>query len=89
MKKSFQVHILTNNKIIYEGEAVSLVAPGVRGYFGILANHASLVAAISDGKITIQDAVNNLKVINYQGKGFLEVLNNTVTLLLDSVKSLA
>ena len=82
MAKVFQVGIYSSDKTIYEGEAVSLVAPCVSGYLGVLANHAPLVAKLSTGKITLLAPGGKSNVFDSSMGGFLEVLQNQVTLLL-------
>ena len=82
MAKTFQVGIYSSDKVIYEGKAVSLIAPSVLGFLGILADHAPLVAKLSSGKITIRTGQGNTSVIDSSPGGFLEVLQNQVTLLL-------
>ena len=82
MAKTFQVGIYSSDKIIYEGQAISLIVPSVSGFLGILADHAPLVAKLSGGKITIRTRQGNTSVIDSRSSGFLEVLKNQVTLLL-------
>jgi len=82
MAKTFQVGIYSADKIIYEGQAVSLIAPSVSGFLGILADHAPLAAKLAGGKITIRTRQGNTSVIDSSSGGFLQVLQNQVTLLL-------
>ena len=82
MAKAFQVGIYSSDKTIYEGEIVSLVAPSVSGYLGVLADHAPMVVKLSTGKITLRTPGGNINVIDSSVDGFLEVLQNQVTLLL-------
>jgi len=70
---------------VYEGRVSSLIAPGELGYLGVLANHAALITNLIPGKISFRDGSNKLTTIDSKGKGFLEVLNNNATLLLDSI----
>jgi len=83
MAKLFNVNILTPLETLYSGKVSSLVAPADSGYLGILADHAPMVAAMASGKITLKEESGSTKTIDYQGGGFLEVLDNQVTLLLD------
>ena len=85
MEKLFQVNIITPEKAVYEGRVSSLIAPGELGYLGVLANHAPLITNLVPGKISFRDDSEKLTTIDSQGKGFLEVLNNNVTLLLDAI----
>jgi F0F1-type ATP synthase epsilon subunit len=54
--KTFQVGIYSRDKVIYEGKATSLIVPSELGYLGVLADHAPLVAKLSEGKITIRNS---------------------------------
>ncbi len=82
MDKTFQVGIYSSDKIIYEGQIVSLIAPSESGYLGVLADHAPLAAKLVSGKITLRLAGGKINVIDSPTRGFIEVLKNQVTLLL-------
>jgi len=82
--KSFSVSIVTPEKTVYQGEAVSLIVPAARGYLGILADHAPLIANLTAGKIILRKDGSQAATTFYsKGKGFLEVLKNNVILFLD------
>ena len=83
MSKAFQVGIYSSDKILYEGRAVSLIAPSTEGFLGILADHAPLVARLKPGAITFKDSSGKAAVINTQSRGYLEILQNKATILLD------
>ncbi len=80
--KVFKVGIYSSNKTIYEGEAVSLIAPSESGYLGVLAEHAPLVARLTCGKITLRTPSGKTSIIDSCPGGFIEVLRNQATLLL-------
>jgi F0F1-type ATP synthase epsilon subunit len=82
MANEFKVLIVDPEKIIYEGVALSLVVPGEFGFLGVLAHHAPLVASTLAGKLRLKDSSGQWCVFNLERKGFIEVLNNNVTLLL-------
>ena len=82
MAKLFQVGIYSSDKTIYAGEVVSLVAPSVAGYLGILAEHAPMVVKLSSGRITLRFPAGNTLIIDSSGGGFLEVAKDQVSLLL-------
>lgn len=82
MAKTFQVDIYAPDKIIYQGQAISLIVPSALGFLGVLADHAPLVARLSSGKITIRTPEGALRVIDSLTGGFLQVLQNQATLLL-------
>lgn len=47
------LEIITPECEVYKGEASSLLLPGIDGYFGILNNHAPLIAALKAGKMKL------------------------------------
>jgi len=81
----FNLSIVTPEKIFYEDEAASLIAPGIEGYLGILTDHAPLITAITPGKVTVKDNSQE-EIILSVTNGFLEVSANTATLLVDAVE---
>lgn len=87
MAKTFHIQIITPNKVYYEGDAVSLIAPGAEGYLGVLPDHAPLISNLKPGKITLTVGADTPPIVfDSPGKGFLEVLKNHVTLLLRSLE---
>jgi len=81
----FTLSIVTPEKVTFEGEVRSLVAPGSEGYLGILTGHASLITALKAGKIEFTDADDNLHLLAVS-RGFLEVSDNVATLLAEAVE---
>ena len=68
--------VLTPEKEIYNGKVTSVKVPGINGSFEILNNHAPIVAALGKGE-KIHFAIK---------KGFIEVLKNEVSLLVQGIK---
>jgi len=84
MSRSFNLTIITPERTIFEGQAISLVVPSVLGYLGILANHSPLLAKLKEGRIIIKkEADQPALVLKNRGSGFLQVRDNQVNLLLD------
>ncbi|MDD5569394.1 MAG: F0F1 ATP synthase subunit epsilon [Candidatus Pacebacteria bacterium] len=75
-----KIEILTPEKIMFQGEADSVNLPTPAGYITILPNHASLISAVSDGKITVKSGTGESKFFT-QG-GAVEVAADKVTMLL-------
>jgi len=84
MAKTFNLSIVTPDKMLAEKKCVSLIVPSELGYMGILANHAPLVANLAKGKITLKDASGKPEEFFSAGRGFIEVLNNEVVIILRS-----
>ena len=61
---SFKFKVVTPNEVFFEGEAVSVVAPGVLGYLGILKNHAPFITTIGEGETTAERELRAIS-LNY------------------------
>lgn len=85
MVKKFKVKIITPDRIIYDREAVSLVAPSEMGYLGVLVDHAPLIANLVEGKIVVREDTENVLTFFLKGIGFLEVFENEVSLFLGRI----
>ncbi len=82
MAKTFQFGIYSSEKTIYEGQVISLIAPSVSAYLGVLADHDPIVAKLKPGVITFKDISGKATAINTQAEGYLEILHNKATILL-------
>src|SRR5258708_9922030 len=78
---TMQIAVVTGESEIYRGEAEEVIAPGVDGEMGILPHHAALLTSLKTGEMRIKlgGAEDDLFISG----GFLEVYNNTVTVLAD------
>ena len=76
-----QVDVVSPEAIVWSGEANFVVAKTVDGEIGILPNHQPLMAAIATGAVEIQAGDERVR-IGVHG-GFLQVFENSVTLLTD------
>src|SRR5262249_53519803 len=71
----FKLSILTPEKTVFEGDVSYVEAPGTEGYFGVLASHAALVTALSQGTLTVRESAGQESRWHVAG-GFFEVSNN-------------
>jgi F-type H+-transporting ATPase subunit epsilon len=83
MSKLFDLTIVEPEKVLYEGQASSLIARSAEGYLGVLADHAPLAANLVTGKIILTDETGKTFNFYCQGTGFMEVAENEVTILLN------
>ena len=74
------ITVLTPDQEIYQGSITSVKVPGVGGQFEILKNHAPLVSALEAGEVRLKISGNENMNFSIE-KGFIEVLNNEVSLL--------
>jgi F-type H+-transporting ATPase subunit epsilon len=85
-EKTFHLEIITPQKIVYRGDATSVSAPGVKGGFQVLYNHAPLLSEFAVGKLTVKDSSGSDRVFATSG-GFVEVNSNQVVVLADTAES--
>ena len=77
------LEILTPEKKLYSGEVYGVQMPGISGSFEVLDKHAPMISALKPGRIKVlKDKQNHLAHYDVQG-GFVEVLNNRVTVLVE------
>lgn len=76
--------VLTPGKEIFNGPITSVKVPGISGQFEILKGHAPIVSALGKGEIRIIDDSGKSSMYNIE-KGFVEVLNEEVSLLVQGV----
>ena len=81
-----KIEILTPEKKLFSGEAYGVQMPGLTGSFEVLEKHAPMVSALGNGvvKILLDKSGKNNNVYTIKG-GFIEVLDNKVTVLLEGV----
>ena len=83
MANTFNLQVVVQDRTIFEGAATSVIVPGEAGYLGVLANHAPLLSTLGEGRLDIKTDGDSPS-FNISG-GFVEVLNNEVTVLADRV----
>lgn len=79
------ITVLTPDQEIYQGPITSVKVPGVGGQFEILKNHAPIVSALGEGPVRLRIASGSDMSFSIE-KGFIEVLNNEVSLLVQGYK---
>ncbi|MDE6841179.1 MAG: ATP synthase F1 subunit epsilon, partial [Oscillospiraceae bacterium] len=82
---TFQVHILAADRTMYEGPCVSLTIPASDGERGILAHHASMMAAVVPGMLRYQPPGEEIQLAAVS-PGMVKVEANEVLVLVDSAE---
>jgi F-type H+-transporting ATPase subunit epsilon len=77
------LEILTPERKLFSGEVYGVQMPGISGSFEVLDKHAPLVSALKAGRVKVlRDKQNHVANFDIQG-GFVEVLNNKTTVLVE------
>jgi F-type H+-transporting ATPase subunit epsilon len=76
------VSVISPEKVLFEGQASGVVAPGFDGELGILPGHAPLMTVLGRGVLRL-DGVGAGSRFQVQG-GFLQVVDNVVRVVTES-----
>lgn len=77
------LEIITPEKTVYTGEVEAVKLPGAEGSFGILNNHAPLIATLKKGTVKVTDVTKKIENFVING-GVVEVLNNKIIVLAEA-----
>jgi F-type H+-transporting ATPase subunit epsilon len=84
MADTFQLEIVTPEKMVVRDLAEEMQIPGKDGYLGILPGHAPLITELAVGEITyLKDNYTHHLSVAW---GFAEVLPNKVTILAETAE---
>lgn len=76
------LEILTPEKKIYSGDVYGVQLPGIDGLFEVLNRHAPLVSALKKGNLKVLRDKTHTTSFAIES-GFVEVLNNKATVLVE------
>ncbi|HSU52122.1 MAG TPA: ATP synthase F1 subunit epsilon [Segetibacter sp.] len=76
------LEILTPEKRLYSGDVFGIQLPGIDGKFEVLDKHAPLVSALGKGNLKVIKDKNTTSNFSIES-GFVEVLNNKATVLVE------
>lgn len=79
------LEIVTPNKIAFKAEVRSVTVPGTEGSFQVLKSHAPLMSTFEIGEVKV-DLQNDERKYYATGGGTVEVLDNHVLVLADSLE---
>ena len=82
---TFGLKIIASDGVFYEGRCKKLIIPAPDGEKGILANHENMVIAVNVGVAHMSLDGEDWKDIAV-GVGFVEIVNNRVTLIVDTAE---
>jgi len=85
MAANFDLKVLSPSRAVTSVKASSVILPGTEGYMTILPDHASMVAELDQGEVTITSA-DSAPERYFVAGGYVEVEANHVTLLVDVIE---
>ena len=86
MTNKFELTIISAESKVFEGEVENVLVPGMVGDFLVLSNHAPCISSIRPGFLEFSEGTSNKQRYFVSG-GIIEVMNNMVSVLVDSAIS--
>jgi F-type H+-transporting ATPase subunit epsilon len=83
------LEILTPERKLFSGNVYGVQLPGISGLFEVLEKHAPLVSALKAGRLKVLKDKNNSNNVTFFDiqSGFVEVINNNVTVLVEGAQA--
>lgn len=82
--KSIKLDIVTPERIVFSEDVDMIVAPGLDGQLGVLADHAAIITGLDIGILKVKTSSRE-EVMSISG-GFLEVNNNKAVVLAETAE---
>ena len=86
MTNKFDLTIISAESKVFEGKVENILVPGMVGDFLVLANHAPCISSIRSGFLEFSEGTSDKQRYFVSG-GIVEVINNMVSVLVDSAVS--
>ena len=83
---TFQLKVISSDRVFYEGRCKQLIIPAPDGQKGILPHHENMIIAVEIGELHLQDEEGNWITASVS-KGFAEIMNNRVSVLVNTAES--
>ena len=81
------LQILTPEKRLFSEDVYGVQLPGIEGSFEVLDKHAPMVSALGKGTLKVLKDKNSTVSFTISS-GFVEILNNRATVLVESASEL-
>lgn len=86
MANTFFLKIIAANRVFYQGRVRSVIIPEFDGQKEILAHHEDMVIAVDEGEMKFQEENSTEWIYAVIGIGFIQIINNRVTLLVETAE---
>ena len=86
MTNKFELTIISAESKLFQGKVENILVPGMVGDFLVLSNHAPCISTIRPGFLEFSEGTSDKQKYFVSG-GIIEVINNMVSVLVDSAVS--
>lgn len=84
MADTLRLRIVTPERLFLDEDVDEVTAPGAAGEFGVLPNHTTFLSTLQPGRLMYKRG-GQTQILVVSG-GFAEVVNNVMTVLIDSAE---
>jgi F-type H+-transporting ATPase subunit epsilon len=81
----FSLQIIAPDRIVFQGDVTSVSAPGTKGGFQVLFNHAPFLSSLTPGPVIFKKP-DGTDTVYATGGGFFEVRDNKAVVLVESAE---
>lgn len=81
--RTLQLHIISPEKSLYQGEVLKVLLPGTKAPFMVLPLHAPIISSLERGRIRFSPADGTPERTMKVSGGFVEVKNDIVTVCVE------
>ncbi|MBL8065314.1 MAG: ATP synthase F1 subunit epsilon [Chthonomonadaceae bacterium] len=85
MAKLYRLSVVAPDRTVFDDEVSALVAPGIAGYLGVMADHEPAIVALKSGVVELLDKTGQREHVAITG-GFLEVSAGGAIILADDAR---
>lgn len=85
MAEPLQVELVAADRVVWSGQATSILARTTDGEIGILSNHAPILSVLVEGVVEVREESGERTVAAVDA-GFLSVANNRVSILAENAQ---
>ena len=86
MAAKYHFRLITREGVKYDGQIVYARLHAPDGYFGVMADHAPLIAALSPGEMVITEREGGVPLYYAAASGVVEIRDNEVAALVESAE---
>ncbi len=79
-----EIKIISEKKIIFQGQGKSIILPGKQGEFQVLENHTNIFSVLGKGEIVVETEKERKSI--FISSGILELVNDKATILIQSIR---
>ena len=83
---TFSLKVIASDKVFFDGKCGIIIVPALDGEQAIMSHHEDMVIAVDEGEMRFQPEGSEDWEYAVVGMGFVEIVHNRVTLLVETAE---